>query len=203
MALLQLLQLLHTGFLQHPLQHLRRLPVGHEHAVMAGHGSVEPQPIAHHVGLRHRRQLRPTALADEHVATHHHRVQPLGGLFHDLLIEWQLQREQILAKTLASLPSEHGDGRQNLSRRGIGWQPSALSAGMQQDALLRGEPFAEGGEARGLRKSLPEQPGRAAAASHAVALGVAGAEELVDGQLCDVMEHGGALLARLHQVGGQ
>ena len=53
---LQLLQSVGAGLLQHLLQHLWRVPVGDEHPMIAGHAGIEPQPVAHHIGLRHWRQ---------------------------------------------------------------------------------------------------------------------------------------------------
>ena len=113
MVVLQLLELTDGGFLQHTLQHLRRTAVADEDAMMAGHRGVEPDAIADDVGLRDWRQwLRG---ADEDIAADHHRVEPAGGRLHDVLIEGQLERQQVLRKSLSALPSEDGDGCQDLA----------------------------------------------------------------------------------------
>ena len=222
MILLQRLQLVDRRFLEHLLEDLRRALVGHEHAVVLGNVGTEPEAIADHVGLRYRRQgLRG---ADEHVATDHHGVETLWGFLHHLLEEGQLQREQVLRQTLAALPAEHGQGGEDFSGRGIGWQSAALTTGMQQDALLGGEPGEEGGGVRGQRglrrcrsvrgrrgggcrlvvlEALPEQPGRAGTTAYAVALGVAGAEVFIIRKARDGVEHGFPFVGHAHQVGWQ
>ena len=73
----------------------------------------------------------------------------IGGERHKSLIERQLKGEQRLRQTLPPLPSEHGDGSEYLARWGIGGKAAALTTGMEQDALLRGEPSGEGGRGGG------------------------------------------------------
>ena len=63
-----------------------------------------------------------------------------GCRLHDLLVERELQRQQVLSDALASAPAENGNGHQRLARRGVGRQAAALPTGMDQYALLAFEP---------------------------------------------------------------
>ena len=138
MVFLQHCQLFHAGFLQHLLQHARRLTATDEDTMVLGDGGIEPQAIADHIGLGHLTQS--LCGTDIHVATDNHGCQTIGCLFHDSFIERQLQVEQCLREALATLPTEHGDGRQYLAADSIRRQSAALSAGMQNDAPLTVQP---------------------------------------------------------------
>ena len=141
MVFLQLAQLLYRGLLQHALEYRRRTAVRDKHSMVFGDVRSQPQAVAHHIGLGN--GLQRLGGAYQHVATHYHRMHILGGCLHHLLVEWHLQRQQVLRETLSALPAEHGNGGENLPRRSISRQTAALSASMQQDALLFPQPLAE------------------------------------------------------------
>ena len=138
----QFAQRLHRRFLQHIFQFCRIASRGHEHAVILSYLWTKPQAIAHHVGIGY--GLKRFGATYIHIATHHHRMQVVRCLSHNLLIEWHLQRQQVLRQSLSPLPSEHRYGCQYLSRRCVGWQSSALTAGMQEYPLLTAKPLVEG-----------------------------------------------------------
>ena len=85
--------------------------------MVLGYFGSEPQAIAHHVGIGD--GLERLGSADVDIAADNHRAQTLGRLVHDALIEGHLQGEQVLRQALAALPSEHGNGREYLARRGV------------------------------------------------------------------------------------
>ena len=113
MVLKQIVKCLHRRLLKHTLEHRRRAAVGNKDTMVGGHRRVEPQAIAHHIGIRHGRQLLGGTYID--VATHYHSVDALGRKIHQTLVERQLQVEQCLAESLASFPAEHRYGREYLS----------------------------------------------------------------------------------------
>ena len=201
---LERLKLFHGRLLKHLAQDMRRRTVGNEDTVIAGHGSIEPKAVADDIGLGHRRQrLRG---ADVDIATDDHRVESLGRHRHDALVERQLERQEVLRQTLASLPPEHGDGRQDFPRRRIAGQSAALSAGMQQDASLAAKPIAEAdatGLLGGTEVGLQQQPRRAATAANAMALRIAGTEILIGGQTGNLVEYGRCTFYFAHQIGRQ
>ena len=133
-SLQQLTECLHRGLLQHFFQYRGRLPVAHEHSVVACHRGIEPQSVAHHIGLGNGGEC--SFGTDEHVAAHYHGVHIARHRCHQLLIQWQLQVEQGLRQALSALPSEHRHGCEHLSRGCVCRQSSALSAGVQQYAWL-------------------------------------------------------------------
>ena len=147
MVLQQLRQLFRSRLLQHLLQHTGCPSVAHEDAVVPGDSGIEPQAVAHHVGIGY--SIQPLCRTDVDIAADYHRGQPGGSLLHDALIERQLQVEQRLRKLLAALPPEHGYGGQYLAAGSIRRQPAALSAGMEDDAALALQPVF----------SLLQQPG--------------------------------------------
>ena len=49
-------------------------------------------------------------------------------------------------------------------------------------------------------KGLPKQPGRSASTANAVALWIAGTEELISRESCHVMEYGTLLYALFRQI---
>ena len=173
MVALQVGQRLHAGLLQHPFQHVGTPATADKHAVVLGHRGVEPQPVADDIGIGDR--LQGLVGADEHVATDHHRMNLVRRHRHDLLVERQLQTQQILRQPLTTLPTEHGYRCQNLARRGIAGQSAALSAGMEQDTLLSGEPVAEVFSTVGTL-ALLQQPDRSAPAAEPVPDRITGAE---------------------------
>ena len=109
-----------------------------EDTMILGDGGIEPQAVAHHVGVRNLSDA--LCCADIHVAADYHRMEARRSLLHDALIERQLQVEQRLRQALAALPAEHGDRCQYLAADGVGWQTAALTASMQHDALLGSQP---------------------------------------------------------------
>ena len=109
--------------------------------MVLGQRGVHPQTVAHHIGLRD--GLQGLGRTDIDIATGNQGIQPLGGLLHDALVKGQLQREEVLPQPLSLGPTEDGYGSQYLARRGIAGQAAALSASVQQDALLAGEPLHE------------------------------------------------------------
>ena len=96
--------------------------------MVLGNGSVKPQAVAYHVGIGD--VAKAFSSTDIHVATDNHRGETRGRLFHHALVEWQLQVEQRLRQTLATLPAEYRDGRQHLTTDGIGRQAFALATSM-------------------------------------------------------------------------
>ena len=133
-------QLFRRWFLQHLLQHVGRTSVADEHSMMAGYRGVEPQAIAHHVGIGN--IANTLSSPDIDVATDNHRGQTPWRLFHHALVEWQLQVKQRLRQALTTFPAEHGDGGQHLTTDSIRRQTLALSAGMNDDARLAFQPVA-------------------------------------------------------------
>ena len=136
---LQLIQRLDAGFLQHLFQHVGRLAATDEDAVVRGTRGVEPQSVAHHVGLGNGLQLSRGPYVD--VAADHHRVDALRSHRHQPFVERQLQVKQRLVNALPALPAEHGYGHEHLSLYGIAWQAPALSASMYEDAFLLRQPL--------------------------------------------------------------
>ena len=134
MGLRQIFELGQRRFLKHEVEHFGLLAAGDEHAMMGSQHRVHPQAVAHDVGLRN--VLQGLLGTDVDVAAGYKGAKRLGSTLHDLFVQGQLQGEQVLTQPLAARPAEHGQGRQNLARRGIGRQASALSAGMEEDALL-------------------------------------------------------------------
>ncbi len=131
----------YARFLEHSLQHRGRLAVADEHTVVGGDGRIEPQAVAHHVGIGHGRQLLGSAYI--YVAAYNHRMDIVGREAHQTLIQRKLQVEQRLRKALSALPSEHGNGCKYLTRRSIRRQPAALASGMEQYAASGGKPVGE------------------------------------------------------------
>ena len=117
MLFLQLTQRLHRWLLKHTLELGGSLVGRDKDAVVLGYFGSEPQAIAHHVGIGD--GLERLGSADVDIAADNHRAQTLGRLVHDALIEGHLQGEQVLRQALAALPSEHGNGREYLARRGV------------------------------------------------------------------------------------
>ena len=124
----QFVELLYAWFLQHEGQSVGRIPVGNEHAVPCGEGGIYPESVAHHVGMGDRGKF--FCGSDIYVSACHECMYGVGGFFHYLLIQWYLQRQQVLSQLLSSFPTEYRYGGQYLARRGIGRQPSAFPAGM-------------------------------------------------------------------------
>ena len=106
-----------------------------------------------------------------------------------------MEREERLVEALPAGPTKHGNGQQHLSAGRISRQAAALTAGVQQDALLTRQPlveilgpFGEGG--------FFEQPRGAAAAAQFAVDGIGGAEIFSRGQVADRVE-------TVHDIGGE
>ena len=141
MGLRELAQRLYGGLLQHPLQLVGPLVGGDEDAVMACRLGIEPQAVADHVGLGD--GLERLCGADEHVATDDHGVERTGRLGHDALIELAPAATAGPGRAAVPVPSERRDRGEHLARRSIGGQAAALSARMEQQPLVGGQPFVE------------------------------------------------------------
>ena len=194
MGLRELAQRLDGGLLQHPLQLVGPLVGGDEDAVMACRLGIEPQAVADHVGLGD--GLERLRGADEHVATDDHRVERTGRLGHDALIERHLQRQQVLGEPLSPFPAKDGDRGEHLARRGIGGQASALSARMEQQPLVGGQPFVERPASTLRLPRRAQQPVRAATRAQLVANGVVGAKPFLMVKPRDLVE-------AVHEIGGK
>ena len=157
MVALQLFQGLNRRLLEHLLQHRWRLTTADEDAVVGGRRSRQPQTVADDVGIRDR--LQGLRGADEDITADHHGMDIVGSHRHQPTVEGQLQVEQRLVETLATLPTEYGHRHEYFSLHGIGRQPTALSAGMYKDALVLCQPLGKGGLATGLL----QEPSRASA----------------------------------------
>ena len=132
-AVHQLSQLLHRGLLKHEVEHLGRLPLGKEHTVVLGQGGVYPKSVAHHIGIGNLLQL---ACTDINVARCYQSAETGRCGIHDALVQRQLQLQEVLAYALSALPTEYGNGGENLATGRIARQTTALASGMQQDTLL-------------------------------------------------------------------
>ena len=110
--------------------------------MVRGRHAVGPQTEANHVGLGNLAQR--AVAAQEHVATGHKGVDVLGRALHDFLVERQLEVQQILSDVLTACPAKHGNRCQHLAAGGVGRQAAALSASVEEDALLLGQPFGIG-----------------------------------------------------------
>ena len=141
MLLQQFRQPLCTRLLQHHLQHIGCTAVADKHTMILGDRGVEPQAVAHHVGIGN--GAYALCCADIYVAADYHRGQPVGSLRHHSLIERQLQVEQGLCQPLSAFPAEHRNGCQYLATGGIRRQTAALSTGMQDNASLGCQPLVE------------------------------------------------------------
>ena len=139
MVFLQFGERLHRRFLKHLLEHSGRTAIADEHAMILRHRGIEPETIAHHIGIGD--GLQRLSGPDEYIATDHHRMQTFRSSSHHLLIKRQLNAHQILRKLLSPLPSEYGQGHQHLAADGIGRQTLALTSGMDQYALFFREPL--------------------------------------------------------------
>ena len=138
MILLKLSERLYRGFLEHLLQHRGRLAIADEHPVILRHRGIEPETIAHHIGIGNR--LQGLGGPDEDIATDHHRMQALRRSSHHLLIQRQLHTHQVLREFLTPFPTEHRQRHQHLTRNGIAGQTLALSTSMDQDTFLLRKP---------------------------------------------------------------
>ncbi len=183
-CLQEFIQLLHTWFLKHLLQQLRLLSATHKHTMVLGDVRIEPQSVAHHIGIGYR--LQGLCGTYQHITAHNHGIQSVRGDAHHLLIERQLQGEQVLTEPLSPLPSEYGNRRQNLARRSIGRQSPALSAGMQDNTFLVWHLYL-----RMLRKvivSLLKQPGGTTTAAELMSDRVVGTEIFIVAASGNIME---------------
>ena len=117
-----------TGLLQHLLQHVRGATVADKDPVILGDRGIKPKSIAHHVSIGDRSYALSSTDID--IAADNHRSQTFGSLSHHTLIERQLQVKQGLRQSLATLPTENGDGGENLATGGIRGQSATLSACM-------------------------------------------------------------------------
>ena len=103
-----------------------------------GYRGIEPQTITDDISLRDR--LQGLGGTNQHIATHHHRVDSLWRQSHHLLVKRQLQTQQILRESLASFPTKHWNRHEHLTRNGITGQALALTTCVNEDALLAREP---------------------------------------------------------------
>ena len=81
--------------------------------MVLSHLGIEPQTVAHHISIRDR--LKGLGSTDIDITTHHHRMDAFRGHRHQLLIQWQLQGQQVLAQALSPFPTEHWNRCENLS----------------------------------------------------------------------------------------
>ena len=185
----QFVERLHRRFLKHTLQLVGTLTRHHENAVMRGSFGIEPQTVAHDIDIGNR--LQGLGGADIDVAAHHHRAQTVGRGCHHLFVERNLQRKKVLRKPLSALPTEHGNRRENLPRRRIRRQATALSACVEQDSLLGGEPVGKRRTVNtGLGKSvgLLQQPRRSTARSELLTDGVVRTKPFLAREASNVVE---------------
>ena len=100
------------------------------------------------------------------------------------------------------LPTEYGDGREDLAGWGVGGEPTALTAGMEQQTAVGLQPLAEffriGGAlaACGLTIGFEKEPGGTSTRALFVADGVVGAKPVIAAQSCNIMK-------TFHQIGGK
>ena len=190
MILEQTAQRLHAGFLQHAFHLLRMLPRRDKHTVVLGNLWTKPQTITNHIGIGNR--LKRLCGTDIDIATHHHGMKTCGSGLHDLLIKRNLQGKEILRKSLSAFPTEYGQRCQYLTRRGIGRQAAALSASMQQDALLTGEPFTKSRTIAmitlRITKGLLQEPRGSPTRPQLMSDGIVGTEILVTGKSRNIVE---------------
>ena len=94
MIFLQLSECLYRWFLKHLFQYRWRTAIADEHPVVFRYRGIEPQAITHHIRIGNR--LQGLGGADEHIATHHHRMQGFRRSSHHLLVQRQLHTHQVL-----------------------------------------------------------------------------------------------------------
>ena len=176
------------GLLKHEVEHFGLLATGNEHSVMGGQHGVHPQAVAHDIGLGN--VLQGLLGTDVDVAAGYKGAKRLGSTLHDLFVQGQLQIEQMLTQLLAARPAEHRQGRQYPARRGIGRQATALTAGMEEDALLGA------GLGGAVLLPLAQEPGGATARTQLHADGVGRTKPFIRVHMLQFGEG-------LHQVGRQ
>ena len=190
MILKQTAQRLHAGFLQHAFHLLGMLPRRDKHTVVLGNLRTKPQSITNHIGIGNR--LKRLCGTDIDIATHRHGMKTCGSGLHDLLIKRYLQGKEILRKSLSAFPTEYGQRCQYLTRRGIGRQAAALSASMQQDTLLTGEPFTKSRTIAmitlRIAKGLLQEPRGSPTRPQLMSDGIIGTEILVTGKSRNIVE---------------
>ena len=186
MVFLQFLQFSDRRLLKHAFEHSRRMAVEQEDTMVFRHLGVEPESVAHDIRLWH--GLERLVSADEHVSTHHHGVEPVGGTLHHALKKRKLKFHKVLIEPLSPLPSIDGHRQQELSRRCVGRQSAALSSAVDEDAFLFCEPLVERDIRSLAAMALFQQPCSTPTASEPIADRVAGGIELPFRQFCDLMK---------------
>ena len=166
------------------------LPRRDKHAVVLGNLRTKPQSITNHIGIGNR--LKRLCGTDIDIATYHHGMKTCRSGLHDLLIKRNLQGKEILRKSLSAFPTEYGQRCQYLTRRGIGRQAAALSASMQQDALLTGKPFTKSRAIAmitlRIAKGLLQEPRSSPTRSQLMSDRIIGTEILVTGKSRNIVE---------------
>ena len=157
MRMRQILQFTQQRFLKHAVQFTGSLPPGGKDPVSRSQRRIHPKAVADHV--RFRDLLQRLVRMNVYVAAHHHRTQRSRRLLHNLLVERQLKRQQILRETLPPGPAKHRHRETDLSRHCIGRQPAALSPRMNQNPFLSRQPFLEPHIRLFLTVTLLQEPG--------------------------------------------
>ena len=134
-------QFFYRWFLKHVIQLVRCRPRRDKYTMVLCKTRIHPQAITHHV--RFRDLLQRLARTDIHIPTGNQRMQGIRRFLHNLLIQRQLQRKEILRQSLATRPTENRNRCQHLTRRCIPRQSTALTTRMQQDTLLLRQPFTQ------------------------------------------------------------
>ena len=158
--------------------------------MVLGHRGIEPESVAHHISIGD--GLQGLRSAHQNIATNHHGVDALRSHLHHLLVEGQLQTEQILRKTLTTLPTEHRYRGEYLARRGVRWQATTLSASVQKYALFAWQPLAERLAILNCHTGL-KQPSGASATTQLMTNRVVGTEVLLATESCYIVK-------TIHQV---
>ena len=136
----QVAQFLDGRLLKHEVELVGIAAGGHEHTVVLCQVGIDPQTIAHDIGLGD--VLQRFAGADIDIATGNQCMQFVRSLLHNPFVQRKLQGQQVLRQALSPRPTKDGYGCQDFSRRSITGQTTALTSGMQENTFLTRQPFA-------------------------------------------------------------
>ena len=125
----QIAQFFDRRFLQHEIQLIWIPTRRNKHPMILGQIRIHPQTITYDIGFRN--FLQRLTCTNIHISTGYQRMQRIRSILHDLLIQRKLQSQQVLRQALSACPTKHRYRRQNLARRCITRQTTALSSRMK------------------------------------------------------------------------
>ena len=179
------------GFLEEESEFLGAGLGGEENPKVRGRMGIHPHSEAKDVGIRH--GGKPRRKAQENIPAGNHDTALQRGARGNVAEAGHLHIEQRLVEALAVRPSQGGEGHENLSRGGVGWQAAALSTGHEGEfERRRVAPFLERRVHAFAAPGFGEQVGHASAGAEFAACGIAcGEPSRPLGRAREVRRHGG------------